>query len=129
MTQLVKTKWWQVELPVDYTCVKTRDDITFNLPGGSKARITSMMKQYDLETDDSVREFFCNLLDAGWTARVVKCGAFDGFCVQDANSSIVEKWSLRHKALLLVVSCEYARLCLETEREAIRAILQRFIPL
>jgi len=88
-----------------------------------------MAKQQGVVTTADLRRYAGSAANGGWQEEEISWALFDGLRFHSGNPIRAEKYYLRNKALMLVVTCTYDESCLKGELEAIRGVLTQLAPL
>jgi hypothetical protein len=91
------SRWWSVELPDDWS---TEQDNTctsmFSKTGVGALQLSAARNSNAPTTDDDLRDFAKEHLDAGAPIKPVACGAFTGFYLHYSMEDVYQRqWWLR----------------------------------
>ena len=91
------SEWWSVELPDDWSA--EQDDICvsmFSESGIGALQLSAARNSNGPATDDDLRDFAKEHLDAGAPIKPLTCGAFTGFYFQHSIGGTYQRqWWLR----------------------------------
>ncbi len=90
-------EWWSVQLPTDWSSEKQPECTAFFADAGIGAlQLSAARNTSSPATDDDLRDFAKEHLDAGAPIKPVTCGAFTGFYLHySIDDTYQRQWWLR----------------------------------
>ena len=91
------TEWWSVQLPADWSSEEHSECVALFADSGIGAlQISAARNNNGPATDDDLRDFAKEHLDAGALIKPVKCGTFTGFYFHySIDDTYHRQWWLR----------------------------------